>query len=154
MKQAVHEKERQFADSYASNVASAQHLQDTLERDILPGMVDELGLDEKGAERAREWLDDLRAYTRLCSLRPCVTPPVESIFRLLRVGLWRQHGHICVSNFAALLSATNLHPLSPLRTLATSYSGGWPSSQKRYPVRPCHSFNASPQTREIRSADR
>ena len=89
MKQAVQEKERQFADSYASNVASAQHLQSTLERDILPGMVDELGLDEKGVERAREWLNDLRAYTRLCSLHPCVTLPVESIFRLLRVGLWR-----------------------------------------------------------------
>ena len=87
MKQAIHEKERQFAESYASNVAAAQHLQRTLKEDILPGMADELGLDDEGVERAQEWLDDLRTCTRFCSLCARVTLPVESIFRLLRVGL-------------------------------------------------------------------
>ena len=64
--QAIREKERDFADSYASNVAGAQRLQRTLEQDIFPGMVDELDLDDDAKQRAREWIDDLR----MCSQCP------------------------------------------------------------------------------------
>lgn len=91
IRQAIHEKERQLAESYVNNVAGAQQLQRTLERDILPGMVDELGLDEEGEQRAWEWLNDLRMCIGSYTSFRLVTLPLireESIFRLLRVRLF------------------------------------------------------------------
>ncbi|KAH9929563.1 CRAL/TRIO domain-containing protein [Epithele typhae] len=65
MKAAIHKKEKQFAESYATNLADARHLQRTLEDDILPGMADELGLDGAGEQRALQWLHDLQSIFRL-----------------------------------------------------------------------------------------
>lgn len=56
----LREKEEQLAELYHTNVVSTRSLQETLEREILPGLVDELSLDEEGEQRARPWLYDLR----------------------------------------------------------------------------------------------
>ena len=56
----LREKEEHLAALYQSNFESAQNLQETLGRDILPGLVDELSLDEEGEQRAKSWLYDLR----------------------------------------------------------------------------------------------
>ncbi len=56
----LREKEEQLADLYQTNIESARSLQETLGREILPGLVDELNLDEEGEQRARSWLYDLR----------------------------------------------------------------------------------------------
>lgn len=58
-----------YAEAYKEHLESAQSLQHTLMQDILPGMVDELDLQEEDEERARRWLGDLRtslaSYTTL-----------------------------------------------------------------------------------------
>ncbi|KAI0759869.1 CRAL-TRIO domain-containing protein [Trametes elegans] len=54
-----------LAAAYAENLAAAQALQHTLTEDILPGLVDELGLDEAERARARRWLSDLQSVFRL-----------------------------------------------------------------------------------------
>ena len=56
----LREKHEQLLQQYDANVASARSLRRTLERDILPGLVDELGLDGLGEERAKMWLNDIR----------------------------------------------------------------------------------------------
>ncbi|KAI0743967.1 CRAL-TRIO domain-containing protein [Daedaleopsis nitida] len=62
---ALQEKQELLAEIYQTNVAGARALQRTLERDILPGLVDELGLDGHGEERAKTWLNDFQSVFRL-----------------------------------------------------------------------------------------
>ncbi|PIL36055.1 hypothetical protein GSI_01715 [Ganoderma sinense ZZ0214-1] len=61
----LREKEQQLAELYQTNLESARNLQETLDRDILPGLVDELSLDEEGEQRAKSWLYDLQSIFRL-----------------------------------------------------------------------------------------
>ena len=146
IKEAIRDKERHFAESYASNISSARQLQRTLERDILPGMVDELGLDEDAEQRALEWLEDLRmcrCSSRL-STRLCNTASVrlESIFRLLRVRMRVAAARMFLTRSNEFLRDTSSLRHSPWRMLATSCSGVWPFCLKRYLVRPFPFSNA------------
>ncbi|OSD07045.1 CRAL/TRIO domain-containing protein [Trametes coccinea BRFM310] len=50
---------------YEQNIEGAVRLQKTLAEDILPGLVDELGLDEDDTTRAREWLNDQESIFRI-----------------------------------------------------------------------------------------
>ncbi|KAI9067348.1 CRAL/TRIO domain-containing protein [Trametes sanguinea] len=50
---------------YEQHIEGAVRLQKTLADDILPGMVDELGLDEDDTARAREWLNDQESVFRI-----------------------------------------------------------------------------------------
>ncbi|KAI1795508.1 CRAL/TRIO domain-containing protein [Ganoderma leucocontextum] len=61
----LREKEEQLAELYQGNIETARSLQETLRREILPGLVDELNLDEEGEQRARSWLYDLQSIFRL-----------------------------------------------------------------------------------------
>ncbi|KAI0335044.1 CRAL/TRIO domain-containing protein [Cubamyces sp. BRFM 1775] len=54
-----------LTDAYQNNIASARTIQQTLLNDILPGLVDELELDEESEARARLWLNDLESMFRL-----------------------------------------------------------------------------------------
>ena len=56
----LREKHEELAELYKVNLASTRSLQRTLENDILPGLVDELGLDGEGEQRAKLWLNDTR----------------------------------------------------------------------------------------------
>lgn len=49
-----------FAEVYEEHLEGTKSLQHTLIEDILPGLVDELDLQEEDEERARLWLGDLR----------------------------------------------------------------------------------------------
>lgn len=59
---ALLERHQELAESYKANILNARNLQRTLEEDILPGLVDELGLDGLGEQRARQWLNDIRMF--------------------------------------------------------------------------------------------
>ncbi|KAH9858898.1 CRAL-TRIO domain-containing protein [Lenzites betulinus] len=63
--EALRVQEEVFAEAYEKNVGGAQSLQRTLVRDILPGLVDELDLQEEDVERAKLWLGDLQSLFRI-----------------------------------------------------------------------------------------
>ncbi|KAI0695008.1 CRAL/TRIO domain-containing protein [Cerioporus squamosus] len=64
-REVLREKHEELAELYKSNAASARGLQRTFEEDILPGLVDEVGLDGGGEQRARLWLNDTQSLFRL-----------------------------------------------------------------------------------------
>ena len=53
---------------YDRHLDAVEQMQATLERDIVPGLVDEQGLDEADVDRAREWLKDTRKSCHVLSL--------------------------------------------------------------------------------------
>ncbi|KAJ8461843.1 hypothetical protein ONZ51_g11278 [Trametes cubensis] len=61
----LHAQHNLLMEAYQNNIASARTIQQTLLRDILPGLVDELELDEESEARARLWLNDLESMFRL-----------------------------------------------------------------------------------------
>ncbi|KAI0823411.1 CRAL-TRIO domain-containing protein [Trametes gibbosa] len=54
-----------FVEAYEKNVEGARSIQRTLLQDILPGMVDELGLEDEDVKRAELWLGDLQSVFRV-----------------------------------------------------------------------------------------
>ena len=88
MEDVLREKEEQLAELYEANLGVVRSLQRTLRQDIVPGLVDELHLEEEEERRATSWLNDLRASRlSLWLIRPSNmrSDRTESIFRLLRV---------------------------------------------------------------------
>ena len=89
----LHAQHNLLIEAYQNNIASARTIQQTLLRDILPGLVDELELDEESEARARLWLNDL-GTSRLhlwvsLESKPCSNTHMllsaESMFRLFKV---------------------------------------------------------------------
>ncbi|RPD78618.1 CRAL/TRIO domain-containing protein [Lentinus tigrinus ALCF2SS1-7] len=86
-KELLQEKHEELAELYKTNLASARSLQQTLENDILPGLVDELVLDGEGEQRARLWLNDTQSVFRLLRRHKFTIPfALENAGDLL---LWR-----------------------------------------------------------------
>lgn len=68
--------EELFAEAYQQHLKGTQAIQQTLIQYILPGLVDELGLQEEDEKRARLWLGDLRTlWVRLAALPYPLTQP-------------------------------------------------------------------------------
>ncbi|KAI0665990.1 CRAL-TRIO domain-containing protein [Trametes maxima] len=61
----LHVQEKLLVEAYEQNIHGTRTLQRTLIEDILPGLVDELGLDGTDEERARLWLNDLQSIFRI-----------------------------------------------------------------------------------------
>ncbi|KAI0645871.1 CRAL-TRIO domain-containing protein [Trametes meyenii] len=61
----LHVQEKLLVEAYEQNIYGTRTLQRTLIIDILPGLVDELGLDGADKERARLWLNDLQSIFRI-----------------------------------------------------------------------------------------
>ncbi|RDX54948.1 CRAL/TRIO domain-containing protein [Lentinus brumalis] len=64
-REVLQKKYQELAELYDDNLATAHSLQHTLEEDIIPGLVDELGLDGESEQRARLWLTDTQSVFRL-----------------------------------------------------------------------------------------
>ncbi|KAI0633538.1 CRAL-TRIO domain-containing protein [Trametes polyzona] len=62
---ALREQQDIFVEAYRRNVDGARAVQRTLTEDILPGLVDELDLQEEDVTKARSWLDDLQSIYRV-----------------------------------------------------------------------------------------
>ncbi|KAL1945915.1 hypothetical protein VTO73DRAFT_1917 [Trametes versicolor] len=76
-----------YAEAYKEHLESTQSLQHTLMQDILPGMVDELDLQEEDEERARLWLGDLHTIFRILRRHKFTVPfALEHVRDIL---LWR-----------------------------------------------------------------
>ncbi len=80
-REVLQKKYQELAELYDDNLATAHSLQHTLEEDILPGLVDELGLDGESEQRARLWLTDTRTsrLNIVCSRRAYDTALVPHI---------------------------------------------------------------------------
>ena len=69
---------------YEENLEAVHELQRTLILQILPGLVDELALDEESEEYSLSWLEDECKLLDILVMRLLICISV-SIFRLLRV---------------------------------------------------------------------
>ncbi|EJF65029.1 CRAL/TRIO domain-containing protein [Dichomitus squalens LYAD-421 SS1] len=65
MEDVLRQKKEELVEIYKSNLDNARNLQRTLRKDILPGLVHELYLDDEGERRATSWLYDLQSIFRL-----------------------------------------------------------------------------------------
>ncbi|KAH9892750.1 CRAL/TRIO domain-containing protein [Cubamyces lactineus] len=65
LEERLHAHHNLLVEAYQNNIATARTIQQTLLNDILPGLVDELELDEESEARARLWLNDLESMFRL-----------------------------------------------------------------------------------------
>lgn len=74
-----------LSNLFAEHLEAAQELQRTLVLEILPGLADELQLDESSQEFCLEWLEDIGASLPSCSSDTSLNSPSASIFRTLRV---------------------------------------------------------------------
>ncbi|CDO69175.1 hypothetical protein BN946_scf185042.g77 [Trametes cinnabarina] len=143
-----------LADMYARNVEGAVRIQKTLADDILPGILDELGLDADDAARAREWLIDLGvldAGAASGSANPGIIP-IESIFRIYKrhkftVPFALEHAQdTLVWRLAAIPDSAPRHTGSLLRCLPVACRD--PFGRPIIVVKLSQLFNASGDVRE------
>jgi len=74
--QAIRNHNAALTDLYFQHRETVQQLQNALLTQVLPNVVDELGLDNAARDWAREWLQDDRTSLPRLSVRPRVSDPL------------------------------------------------------------------------------